>query len=332
MKFLYLLIGLGLLTLVLSEIDIADVSERVILVGWGLAVIFGLYLIAFTIDSFTWQMALVEVPLNGVWMYRTWKIRMVGEVFNTVMPAAGMGGEPVKAVLLKKYYGIGYRAGTASLILGKTINMVSLVIFLVGGFVLIWRAPELPTSYKFVAGLGLLALGAGVGLFFIIQRLKITSVAGSRISRWRIGAWVDGVVHHIHDMDERLVYFYTQHERRFAGAVMLALINWLLGVAEIYYSMLFLGHPVSVADAWIIEAAAQLVRAGAFFIPAGIGVQEGVFFVVCSAMTGIPALGAAVAVVRRIREALWLAWGTLLGFMFTLMPEHDAGKNPQSEA
>jgi len=326
LKFLYLAIGLGLLVLVLGETDIADVSERVIQVGWGLAVIFGLYLIAFTIDSFTWQMALVEVPLNGVWMYRTWKARMVGEVFNTVMPAAGMGGEPVKAILLKKYYGIGYREGTASLILGKTINMASLMIFLIGGFVLMWSAPALPLSYKFVSGLGLLTLGMGIGLFFIIQRLKITSITGAWIGRRRIGAWVNGVVHHIHDMDERLVRFYTQHKRRFAGAVMLALVNWLLGAAEVYYSMLFLGHPISLADAWIIEAAAQLVRAGAFFIPAGIGIQEGVFFVVCSAMTGVPALGVAVAVVRRIREALWLAWGTLLGFMFTLMPEHEAAK------
>ena len=29
-------------------------------------------------------------------------------------PAGGMGGEPIKAVLLKKYYGIGSREGTAS--------------------------------------------------------------------------------------------------------------------------------------------------------------------------------------------------------------------------
>ena len=53
---------------------------------------------------------------------------------------------------------------------------------------------------------------------------------------------------------------------------------------------------MSFVDAWIIEAVAQLVRTGTFFIPASIGAQEGAFMLVCAAMTGSPALGVAVAV------------------------------------
>jgi len=84
--------------------------------------------------------------------------------------------------------------------------------------------------------------------------------------------------------------------------------------------MYFLGHPVSFVDAWIIEAVAQLVRTGTFFIPASIGAQEGAFMLVCAAMTGSPVLGVAVAVVRRIREIVWIVWGMGLGLMYTLKP------------
>lgn len=77
--------------------------------------------------------------------------------------------------------------------------------------------------------------------------------------------------------------------------------------------MVFLGAPVSFWEAWIIEATAQLVRAGLFFIPAGIGVQEGAFVLICGAITGTPALGVAVSIVRRIREVVWIAWGFLIG-------------------
>jgi hypothetical protein len=55
--------------------------------------------------------------------------------------------------------------------------------------------------------------------------------------------------------------------------------------------MYLLGHPITFTDAWIIEAMAQLVRAGTFFIPSSIGAQEATFTVVCSAITGTPSLG-----------------------------------------
>jgi glycosyltransferase 2 family protein len=320
LKLVYLLVGLALLAAVVAEVDVAEVAGRVVQVGWGIGVILGLYLAAFVIDSFTWQMALLEVPLDGRWLYRTWKARMVGEAFNSVIPAAGMGGEPVKAVLLKKYYGIGYRQGTASLFLGKTINMIALVVFLGGGFALMLGSPLLSASYKLVAGAGLAAVTLGTFLFFIIQRLRITSLAGTWLSRWRFAARIESVLDHVRDMDGRLSSFYTDHRGRFAGAVALALVNWLIGILEIYYTMIFLGHPVTLVDAWIIEAMAQMVRTGTFFIPASIGAQEGAFLLVCGAMTGSPSLGVAVALVRRFREVLWIVWGFVLASLFSFKP------------
>ena len=101
---------------------------------------------------------------------------------------------------------------------------------------------------------------------------------------------------------------------------MLAFVNWLLGAVEIYYTLLFLGHPISWADAWIIEAVAQLVRTGTFFIPASIGAQEGAFLLVCGAITGSPTLGVSVSVVRRLREVIWIVWGFTLGSILSMKP------------
>lgn len=321
LKALYVGIGVAMLAMVVAEVDIEPVMQQALTIGSGMAVLLGLYFAAFVIDSFTWQMALTEVPLTPLWLYRTWKVRMVGEVFNAVMPAAGMGGEPVKAALLKRHYGIGYREGAASIILGKSINMIGLVIFLGVGFWLMLDSQQLPLAYKSVAGAGLAAFAAGTLMFVLVQRLKLTSLAGTWATRWSFAARLEDILHHIHDMDERLVTFYTRHKGRLAGAVMLALLNWVIGVVEIYYTMIFLGTQMSWQDAWIIEAAVQLVRAGAFFIPAAIGAQEGVFLLIISAMTGSPTLGVSVAVVRRFREVLWLLWGTLLGAMFSFRRE-----------
>ena len=320
LKLLYLLVGVGLLFVVLSEIDLNEVWTRTLQVGWGVVVILMLYFCSFLIDSFTWQMALTTIPLNGTWLYRVWKMRMVGEVFNLVIPAAGMGGEPVKAVLLKRYYAVGYREGAASLILAKTINLIGLVVFLSVGFAFMLATPAIPDSYRMTAGAGLIGLTIAIALFFGVQRLRLSSAAGSWLSQWRVARRLDRALHHIRDVDEQLVRFYTRYRGRFAGAVALGLVNWIIGVFEIYYTMIFLGHPVSLTEAWIIESVAQLVRAGTFFIPASIGAQEGAFVLVCSVVTGSPALGVAVSLVRRFREVVWLVWGALLALRFSLTP------------
>ena len=312
-KALSLICGLVILGWVLAEADLPAVWERVRQVGWGMAVLLALYALAFAIDSQTWHMALIAVPLNRVWAYRMWKIRMVGEAVNNALPSASLGGEVLKALMLKKQYGVGYRQGVASLILGRTINLLALIVFLAAGFAAMLVSSAIPDVYRWTAASGLGVLSVGTGLFFVVQRFRVASIIGSWIGRGPWGARMAIVLEHVGDMDERLVEFYSRHQGRFAGAVTLAFVNWVLGAVEIYWAMVFLGAPVSFWEAWIIEATAQLVRAGLFFIPAGIGVQEGAFVLICGAITGTPALGVAVSIVRRIREVVWIAWGFLIG-------------------
>jgi len=315
---LYWLIGLGLLAAVVSEIEISQVLSQVAQVGWGFAVILAVYFIGFSVDAFTWLMALLKPPLTLMWLIRTWVVRIVGEFFNYVIPAGGMGGEPVKAVLLKKYYAVPYGDSVAAIIVAKTVNMLALVLFLTGGMAFTLASPDLPGSFKVVGGAGLAGVGVATLLFFVVQRAKMFSVAGTWLSGWRIGRRLVGVLHHVHDLEDRFQQFYSGHKRRFFAAVVLAIVAWLMGVVEIYYAMRFLGRPVTVVEAWIIEAVAQMVRTGTFFIPASIGAQEGAFLLVCTAVTGSPQLGAAVAVVRRVRELTWVILGMLLAMMFPL--------------
>ena len=318
MKGFYLGLGVLLLVFVISKINISEVIFQVGQVGFGLVVLIGIYSVAFAIDSIAWQLTITRVPLNFLWAYRIMKLRMVGESFNAVIPAGGMGGEPVKVSMLKSYYDINLREGTASLVLAKTINVIALVVFLIGGFALMVKGQTLSKDYEFVAGVGLLAIVIGVFLFFVIQRLSITSLTGEWISRYLIGRRVKHILHYINDMDDRLVRFYTENKGRFALTLLLSLANWMLGVVEIYCTLMFLDRPITWAEAWIVESVAQMFRTGAFFIPAAIGVQEGAFLLILSAITGSAPLGVAVAVIRRIREVIWIIWGFVIGALYSL--------------
>ena len=320
---LFIAVGLGLLWAVFSAVDAGEVWRTAVATGWGMVVVLAIYLAAFTIDSVSWLLALTSAPFDLRWIWRTWAVRMVGETFNNIIPAASFGGEPVKAVLLKRHYGVSYHDSTASLILARTINMVGLCVFLAIGFALMLDSPKLDTVYKHTAGIGLAGLATGTLLFFGIQRFRVGSAAGNWLGRRVLSEKVHWVIEQVQRMDETLVRFYSQYRGRFVGAVSLAFANWVLGAVEIYYVLWLLDAPISWAEAWVIEAVAQMVRTGTFFIPLSLGAQEGVFLVVAGAITGQPALGLSVGLVRRFRELLWIAWGYLLGAWYTARQHED---------
>lgn len=322
----YLVLGLALLGLVLYQTDLSEAWQRTRQVGWGFGLIFAIYFVAFLMDVGVWRTTLTGVPTSLRWMYRLWKLRMVGEAFNNTTPLATMGGEPVKAFLLKRLYGVDYREGIASLVLTKTTILLALVAFLSSGFFVMLGAGAVPHSLKLAAGGGLLAISLGILLFFLIQHRRVTTQTLRRILRGRAAARLEEALHHVQDFEDRLVQFYTGHRRRFAGAFLLALASWFVTVFELYVALALLGHPVSIKDAWIIVAVAEMVRSAAFFIPGRIGAQEGGYMVVSAAVTGSPTLGLAAALVVRVREIVWIACGLGLGWaaLPDLRPGHAA--------
>jgi putative membrane protein len=318
LKLAYLGAGIALFALILIEIDLSKVWARIDQVGWGLLFLFAIYFVAFAFDVVSWCLTLTRIPPTALWMYRLWKVRMVGEAFNNLTPFASLGGEPVKAIILKSHYDIGYREGIASLVLARTTFMIALVLFLAIGFALMIGEGSLSAAYKGVAGVGLAAFTLGIAGLFLVQRHGVPTRAAARILPAGVAARLGGAIEKIRAIEEDLAHFYKARRGRFAGAVLFAFANWVLGTVELYVAMILLGHQVSWAEAWIIESLAQLIRVATFFVPAGIGVQEGTFIVVTAAMTGSPTLGLAVALVRRIREAAWIAWGLLVAGMYQL--------------
>ncbi len=322
LKLIFLMLGIGLFALILKEIDLQEVWTQISKVGfWGMLIVFSLYAFTFLIDVAVWLLTLSRLPFNPRWLQRFYLMRMVGAAFNFVTPLASLGGEPIKAMLLRNHYGISYRDAGISIVLAKTADVIGLVLFLTMGFVVLTFSAKVGTTYKAIAGAGLLALTISIAGFFLVQRYKITSASAGWLSHTSMGEKLRHVLELIHDLEDKLVHFYTEHRPRFLLTLMLAFLNWSLGTIEIYLVMQFLNHPVSFAEALIIESFAQLVRAGTFFIPANLGAQEGAFFLICNAITGIPTLGVAVAMIRRCREIVWISVGLFIWWLYSLKPE-----------
>jgi uncharacterized protein (TIRG00374 family) len=316
---LYLAIGVALLGVVLWQTDVGKVAAQVTQIGWqGALAVLAVYFVVFLIDSTTWLLALPSVRFGARALARMWRVRLVGEAFNSVMPAAGLGGEPVKAVLLKSRYDIGYHQAAASIVLGRTINMLALTVFLATAFAVMAASPSLSAAFRGAGLAGLVVFLAATALLLAVQWFRLPSRAGGWLQRWHGGQRLAGALVHIREVEDLFLQFYGRHRARLLGGVALAVVQWFVGALEVYVALAFLGHPVALHDAVMIEAVTQLVRAGAFFIPANLGAQEGAFVVMCAAITGSPSLGLSVAVVRRFRELVYILLGFGQGLLFSL--------------
>ncbi|MEE9210562.1 MAG: MMPL family transporter, partial [Kiloniellales bacterium] len=194
-RLLTLLAGIALLAYVATRTDLAEVWERLVDLGaLGVLAMAAVFFAAFLIDTASWQLMLPSVRLNGRWLYHLWKVRMVGEALNLVIPAGSLGGEPVKAVLLKRAHGIGYREGAASLFIAKTVNLLALIAFATIGLALMAQEQALPRSYLLAAGLGLAALGLGVGGLYAVQRWGAASFLARRLLARRLAARLEGLL------------------------------------------------------------------------------------------------------------------------------------------
>ena len=100
------------------------------------------------------------------------------------------------------------------------------------------------------------------------------------------------------------MYYLTKKKVVVSKALFFRLIGWLAGAFEIYVFLLIIDVNASFADVIIIESFSGIIRAIAFFIPAGIGVQELAFVAIGSYMGLSPSVSFSIAIGRRVREFL----------------------------
>jgi uncharacterized protein (TIRG00374 family) len=326
------LLGLTLFALFLWQVDLASAWRGVLEVGWlGVAAVLGIHALSFLADVILWLMAYDGITPSPRWTARFYAVRLIGEAFNTVTPFASMGGEPIKAQLLKDRYGIGYGASGVAFLMSKTANMLALVVFLAAGFLATVLDERFAFGYKALAGAGLAVFTLAILVLYGIQHTRFATRAARLLGDTRMGARFAGMLAAIERFDLNLSNCYRRSGRRFAAILGLAFLTWLAGIFEIWIIVDGAGGSISLLDAWIVEAVVQLVRTAAFFLPGGLGAVDVAFVVVIAGVTGSTTLGVVVAIVRRFRDLVWIAWGVALAFAFHTGPGNGV-RDPQARA
>lgn len=272
--------------------------------GWRLAlVMFVPFAAAVALDTLGWRAFLPGARAGAVALVGA---RLAGEAVNLATPTASVGGEPLKAYLLRDR--IPLDAGLASVVADKTSTVIGQALFLGGGLALALAALEPPREASLAMAVLLGAEVIGVGGFLVVQMRGGVAGAGRLLQRLGVGP-AERHRDLLRDVDARLGELYRRRWVRVAASALLHAGGWAVGGLEVYVVVRLAGIPVDLATSLVLEALSTAVRFATFMIPGSLGALEG-GNVAAFALFGLPgAAGLSFSIIRRLREATWAVIG-----------------------
>ena len=302
------LAGIALLGWLVANNDATAVLAAFAAVGWGLLGLVAVRAAILLTCGAAWGSLLRRQ--NPPPTYALQLVRFIREAVNVLLPVATVGGDILGARLIT-FWGVPAGMAGASILVDLLLQSAGQAIFAAIGALLLAQVAGAAEIVRWVLE-GLAVAFVGLFGFFIVQR--VGAVGGiERAANWLIGKLArSGAIGRPIGLNTALQSIWA--DRGGVGiSFTLHFFAWLLGVAEIWIALWCMGHPVSVADAAIIESLGQALRGAAFPVPGALGVQEG-GFVVLGQLLGIdPETAIALSFAKRVPDVV-LGLPGLLGW------------------
>ena len=246
------------------------------------------------------------------------RLRMAAEGALFTLPAGSIAAEALKPVLLRRRHGVPLSVGAATVLVNKAFIVLTNALYLVLGLVcggallraaLPGRWAGLLPAVTAGGAIGCLVLGGA--LMVAVRRSDLLDRLVARLpARWRPARRGPALA-------DTAPFFADW--RRAAGCCSLAMLHWLLEAFETWAAARLIGLPLSPSGALAFESLLALMRSLAFFLPGGIGLQDGGHMLLAHlAGSSATVAGGMLVIVKRGKELLW----TLVAAF--LMPAGDA--------
>lgn len=270
---------------------LADLSRM----GAGLTVILALELVIDALNTLGWWYTLPVAERTGSYRRLFW-VRSAGNALNESTPAASLGGEPAKVILLKGW--ISTPAATASLLSTKVSFCFAATIFIAGGSAAVWSMLALPPDVTLSLLLGFAFMLIGITIFATLQIRGIGAGTLRGLRRLRIPERFLLQIESLSaEIDAQLSDFYRARRGDLIRALGAHLCAFVCSAVQMLLMLVWLGFGFDPQAALGIAAVYALLAFVAFAVPASLGVQEGGMVLVFWAL-GLPrpaALAAGIA-------------------------------------
>src|ERR1700731_53581 len=190
LKIVLAIVGLVVIAWSIHHIGWAPVLEALArLTWWQLVLVCLPYAAIMAVDPLGWRFAF---PGDAAPFHRLFGARLAGEALNLVPAVGSVGGEAVKAWLIRR--DVAYAESVPSVVIAKTTMTIAQALFLLVGVALTWTMPATdsrlpwpmpaPASRLITAMLWLLLVEvAAVAGFVAVQVVGVVGRAG-RLLEW----------------------------------------------------------------------------------------------------------------------------------------------------
>ncbi len=298
-----LTIGVALFVALLAWQGFGPVASTLLAAGWGLALVAVLHLLPLVLDAGAISV-LFDKRRDRVTERDAVYARWIGESVNSLLPAGQIGG-PVMMVRQLAQRGMLMRDAAAAITVSTTLQAVAQIVFAMLGLLLFGASAHgalhnLQTAASIATGvLAVMIVG-----FYMAQRrglfgrsLRVVSKVFGKRDWSSLTMRADAVDAAVHAM--------YGERARVAASFALSLAGWIVGTAEVWLALRFLGHPVDWVDALLLESVGQAIRGAAFAIPGSLGVQEGGYLLLAPLVGLPPEAALALSLSKRARELLF---------------------------
>ncbi len=210
------------------------------------------------------------------------RITLVANTANYVLPTGGLSGFALRLLMFTKK-GIGTGRAVLISFTQTLLTNVTLMIFIVYGFVHLMLTQAMTTGSLIAAGSVIVALSVFLGAAFSMVYARDRRVKVLAMGR-RFGKWVLRRTGHHERQAERMqrffghidegMEFFASQPRAMIAPFLWILLDWVLTVGVLYAAFYSVGRAVEynqVAVAFSVGIVLTIIS----FVPAGAGVLEG---------------------------------------------------------
>ena len=306
---LFALGGLALFVYFVERAGIGDVADGIRRIGWGFLLILGLSGLRFAVRAAAWIGCMPAG--HGLTLRHVLPAALAGDALGNLLNV--VVGEPAKALYLRPRAPLGRTL--PALVVENLFYTLSTVVVIGAGGVALVLLVQVPGGGWLATGIPIatLALLVGAAHWSIWSDTRVVSAGLSWLAGHGVAVRVLARAASLaREAEERLQRDYPREWGRLLVVAALELSFHVLAILEVALVLgLISDRPVTLMDAFVLEAANRFVNVVFKVVPMRLGVDEAATAMVADLLAYGTTVGVTMAIVRKSRMLFWTAIGVV---------------------
>jgi hypothetical protein len=304
------LAGLLLFAYTIEQTGTAPIAEGIRRVGFGFIVIIVLSGLRFLVRAWAWTLCAED--LGDLRIRDTFPALVTGDALGNLTPLGLFVSEPAKAALVR--HRVTLMSALSAVAIENIFYTLTVALVIVAGTTALLFEFDVPQALQAasLAALGGVIVAVLGGAAIVAWQVKLVSGTIGWLERRRAGpASLVARLEKLRTLEDAIYGFHQRHRTRAMPILLLETAFHVLGVAEVWVTLVLLLGPAApgLVTTFILEAVNRTITVVFKFVPLRIGVDEAGTELLTRTLGLGTGIGVTMAVVRKVRMLFWTGIG-----------------------